>query len=70
MAGDDVSRTNLSHLRNNAPAFLAGDRAAGMEHAAGGGFKGDGISPFSARGARARSTRGSGIGAASSSALV
>src|SRR5262245_17768578 len=35
MAGNDVSRTNLSHLRNLAPALLIRDRAAGMEYAAG-----------------------------------
>src|SRR5262245_33198902 len=34
MAGNDVSRTNLSHLWYFAPAMLVGDWAAGVENAA------------------------------------
>src|SRR5262249_8784134 len=34
MAGDDVSRSNLSHPWDVAPTLLACDRTAGMEHAA------------------------------------
>ena len=65
MSRPNLSRPRISR-RHSSPAI--GQRVWNTQPD--GGLKGEGISPLSARGARARSIFGSGIGAASSSALV
>src|SRR5215475_10718466 len=50
VARNDVSRSDLPHLWNLAPTFLACDRASRMENAAGG--RGQGRRDFTLKGAR------------------
>jgi hypothetical protein len=70
VAGDHVAVPVVDERRLDLRADLGGERAAGVEPAAGGGSIGEGTSPWRTIRLRARFSRGSGIGIAESSAPV